>query len=188
MTATTAPRLQVDNGIKIFHYNGSLYFKKMFDKLYQADWKPQSPDLFGEISELIKSIESLKVDATRVHGTIIYIVYKSIVRMSLGATVRFLCYTWRLCVQTVKQHLRLGIKFRTSNASQIPQWWEPCALGCPYSYVNTVSWIWVSGHFHGWANFFQDKAQNLPMPPRKLCQLTRPHRNRLHIGHLMLRM
>ncbi|KOM31841.1 hypothetical protein LR48_Vigan01g139700 [Vigna angularis] len=35
MTATTAPRLQVDNGIKIFHYNGSLYFKKMFDKLYQ---------------------------------------------------------------------------------------------------------------------------------------------------------
>lgn len=68
MTATTAPRLQVDNGIKIFHYNGSLYFKKMFDKLYQADWKPQSPDLFGEISELIKSIESLKVDATRVHG------------------------------------------------------------------------------------------------------------------------
>ncbi|KAJ1398385.1 WD40/YVTN repeat-like-containing domain superfamily [Sesbania bispinosa] len=43
MTATTAPRLQVDNGIKIFHYNGSLYFKKMFDKLYQADWKPELP-------------------------------------------------------------------------------------------------------------------------------------------------
>ncbi|XP_020588749.1 eukaryotic translation initiation factor 2A isoform X2 [Phalaenopsis equestris] len=36
MTATTAPRLQVDNGIKIFHYNGSLYFKKMFEKLYQT--------------------------------------------------------------------------------------------------------------------------------------------------------
>ncbi|KAK1267739.1 hypothetical protein QJS04_geneDACA015528 [Acorus gramineus] len=35
MTATTAPRLQIDNGIKIFHHNGSLFFKKMFDKLYQ---------------------------------------------------------------------------------------------------------------------------------------------------------
>ncbi|AET00399.2 eukaryotic translation initiation factor eIF2A [Medicago truncatula] len=36
MTATTTPRLQVDNGIKMFHYNGSLYFKQMFDKLYQS--------------------------------------------------------------------------------------------------------------------------------------------------------
>nr|AKM76407.1 eukaryotic translation initiation factor eIF2A family protein [Monsonia emarginata] len=68
MTATTAPRLQVDNGIKIFHYNGSLYFKKMFDKLYQADWKPVSPDRFGEISELIKSVDSLKVTDTKQQG------------------------------------------------------------------------------------------------------------------------
>jgi len=37
MTATTAPRLQIDNGIKIFDHNGSLQFKKMFEKLYQAD-------------------------------------------------------------------------------------------------------------------------------------------------------
>ncbi|GLT53884.1 hypothetical protein SLA2020_271210 [Shorea laevis] len=68
MTATTAPRLQVDNGIKIFHYNGSLYFKKMFDKLYQADWKPVSPDSYGEIVELIKSIDSLKVEETKPQG------------------------------------------------------------------------------------------------------------------------
>ncbi|KAM1181148.1 hypothetical protein ACFX1X_020431 [Malus domestica] len=68
MTATTAPRLQVDNGIKIFHYNGSLFFKKMFDKLYQADWKPESPDRFGDIAELVKSIESLKVVETKPQG------------------------------------------------------------------------------------------------------------------------
>lgn len=68
MTATTAPRLQVDNGIKIFHYNGSLYFKKMFDKLYQAEWKPESPDRFGDISELVKSIDSLKVEGTKLQG------------------------------------------------------------------------------------------------------------------------
>ncbi|XP_059453572.1 eukaryotic translation initiation factor 2A [Corylus avellana] len=68
MTATTAPRLQVDNGIKIFHYNGTLYFKKMFDKLYQADWKPVSPDRYGEIVELIKSIDSLKVEETKPQG------------------------------------------------------------------------------------------------------------------------
>ncbi|KDP44253.1 hypothetical protein JCGZ_05720 [Jatropha curcas] len=68
MTATTAPRLQVDNGIKIFHYDGSLYFKKMFDKLYQAEWKPESPDRFGEIAELVKSVDSLKVEETKPQG------------------------------------------------------------------------------------------------------------------------
>lgn len=42
LTATTAPRLQVDNGIKIFKYDGSLCFEKKYDKLYQAEWKPAS--------------------------------------------------------------------------------------------------------------------------------------------------
>ncbi|KAK6286122.1 hypothetical protein POUND7_012301 [Theobroma cacao] len=68
MTATTAPRLQVDNCIKIFHHNGSLCFKKMFDKLFQADWKPESPDKFGEIAELIKSVDSMKVEETKPRG------------------------------------------------------------------------------------------------------------------------
>ncbi|THG07617.1 hypothetical protein TEA_010332 [Camellia sinensis var. sinensis] len=54
--------------IKIFHYNGSLYFKKMFDKLYQAEWKPESPDRFGDIAELVKSIDSLKVEETKLQG------------------------------------------------------------------------------------------------------------------------
>lgn len=62
MTATTAPRLQIDNGIKIFHYNGSLYFKKMFNKLYQADWKPEAPERFGDIAELAKSISTVNID------------------------------------------------------------------------------------------------------------------------------
>lgn len=68
MTATTAPRLQVDNGIKIFHHNGSLFFKRMFDKLFQVDWKPESPDKFGDITEILKSIDSLKLDNTTKQG------------------------------------------------------------------------------------------------------------------------
>ncbi|KAL6582305.1 hypothetical protein OROMI_006319 [Orobanche minor] len=68
MTATTAPRLQVDNGIKIFHHNGSLYFKRMFDKLFQVDWKPESPDKFDDISELLKSVDSLKLEETTKQG------------------------------------------------------------------------------------------------------------------------
>ncbi|OMO63860.1 Ribosomal protein S4e [Corchorus capsularis] len=68
MTATTAPRLQVDNCIKIFHYNGALFFKKMFDKLFQADWKAETPDKFGEIAELIKSVDSMKVEEPKSQG------------------------------------------------------------------------------------------------------------------------
>ncbi|PON77676.1 LOW QUALITY PROTEIN: Guanine nucleotide-binding protein, beta subunit [Parasponia andersonii] len=68
MTATTAPRLQIDNCIKVFHYNGTLYFKKMFDKLYQADWKPVSPDRYGDITKLIKATDTLKVGDTNPQG------------------------------------------------------------------------------------------------------------------------
>ncbi|KAK2632312.1 hypothetical protein EUGRSUZ_L01724 [Eucalyptus grandis] len=68
MTATTAPRLQIDNCIKILHHNGSLFFKKMFDKLYQAEWKPESPERFCEVAELIKSVDSLKVEERKPQG------------------------------------------------------------------------------------------------------------------------
>ncbi|KAG6393643.1 hypothetical protein SASPL_147887 [Salvia splendens] len=64
MTATTAPRLQVDNGIKIFDHKGSLLFKRMYDKLFQVDWKPQSPDKFADIEEAVKSVGSLKLEDT----------------------------------------------------------------------------------------------------------------------------
>ncbi|KAJ8445238.1 hypothetical protein Cgig2_024444 [Carnegiea gigantea] len=113
MTATTAPRRQVDNGyptfcfvfsydnasskkfpnnladktldlfltgrnigtepvlgvrIKIFYHNGSLYYKKMFDKLFQADWKPESTERFGDIAELVKSVGSLRIEETKPGG------------------------------------------------------------------------------------------------------------------------
>ncbi|ESQ27869.1 hypothetical protein EUTSA_v10018413mg [Eutrema salsugineum] len=68
LTASTAPRRQIDNGLKIFNYDGKRYFKKNFERLYQAEWKPESPDRFGEISELIKSVESLKLEAGKSQG------------------------------------------------------------------------------------------------------------------------
>ncbi|KAL6219735.1 hypothetical protein ACLB2K_007494 [Fragaria x ananassa] len=66
---TTQAELSVTSEwIKIFHHNGSLFFKKMFDKLFQADWKPESPDRFSDISELVKSFESIKVDNAKPQG------------------------------------------------------------------------------------------------------------------------
>ncbi|KAG8071373.1 hypothetical protein GUJ93_ZPchr0006g42556 [Zizania palustris] len=65
MTATTAPRLQIDNGIKIFDHNGSLQFKKMFEKLYQVDWRPEAPERFGDITGLTTSLGSIKIEETK---------------------------------------------------------------------------------------------------------------------------
>ncbi|MCO5560537.1 hypothetical protein L7F22_014152 [Adiantum nelumboides] len=48
LTATTAPRLQVDNGIKIFKYEGSLYFEKKYEKLFQAEWRPAAVGVYED--------------------------------------------------------------------------------------------------------------------------------------------
>lgn len=40
-------------------------FLFLFILATQADWKPESPDKFGEIAELAKSIDTLKVGETR---------------------------------------------------------------------------------------------------------------------------
>eukprot|EP00899_Mesostigma_viride_P019404 jgi/Mesvir1/27465/Mv07243-RA.3 len=40
MTATVAPRMRVDNCIRIFKYNGEQLFKKDYDALYEASWVP----------------------------------------------------------------------------------------------------------------------------------------------------
>lgn len=65
MTATTAPRLQIDNCIKIFDHNGSLQFKKMFERLYQADWKPEAAERFTDIADLTTSLSTLKIEETK---------------------------------------------------------------------------------------------------------------------------
>lgn len=39
MTATTSPRLRVDNGIKIWHVSGKLVFVKEFRELLKVDWR-----------------------------------------------------------------------------------------------------------------------------------------------------
>ncbi|KAL6548642.1 hypothetical protein OROGR_009063 [Orobanche gracilis] len=40
----------------------------MFDKLFQVDWKPESPDKFDDISELLKFVDSLKLEETTKQG------------------------------------------------------------------------------------------------------------------------
>jgi translation initiation factor 2A len=42
LTATTSPRLRVDNGIRIWHVSGKLMYNQDFPELYEVYWRPQS--------------------------------------------------------------------------------------------------------------------------------------------------
>lgn len=48
MTATTAPRLQVDNGLTVFRYDGTLHYQKKYDKLYQVEWRPAASGVYPD--------------------------------------------------------------------------------------------------------------------------------------------
>ena len=43
LTATTSPRLRVDNGIRIWHVGGGLMYNEDMVELYHVTWRPQSP-------------------------------------------------------------------------------------------------------------------------------------------------
>jgi len=42
LTATTSPRLRVDNGVRIWHASGQLMFNEEMNELYHVCWRPQS--------------------------------------------------------------------------------------------------------------------------------------------------
>lgn len=41
LTATTSPRLRVDNGIRMWHVSGSFLYNEDMDELYHVTWRPQ---------------------------------------------------------------------------------------------------------------------------------------------------
>ncbi|KAK9828927.1 hypothetical protein WJX72_002838 [[Myrmecia] bisecta] len=48
MTATVAPRLRVDNGFKVFRYNGAEVHHQPVDVLLEACWRPAPQDAFPD--------------------------------------------------------------------------------------------------------------------------------------------
>lgn len=44
MTATTSPRLRVDNGIKIWHVGGTIMYNEDMVELYNVAWRPMLPE------------------------------------------------------------------------------------------------------------------------------------------------
>ncbi|KAH3679852.1 hypothetical protein WICMUC_000595 [Wickerhamomyces mucosus] len=52
LTATTSPRLRVDNGIKIWYATGKLVYNQEFKELNAVDWRPRPLELFPVIKAL----------------------------------------------------------------------------------------------------------------------------------------
>ncbi|ODQ82178.1 hypothetical protein BABINDRAFT_5182 [Babjeviella inositovora NRRL Y-12698] len=52
LTATTAPRLRVDNGLKVWHASGKLIYMKDYKELYSIAWRPQDVSIFPALKKL----------------------------------------------------------------------------------------------------------------------------------------
>jgi translation initiation factor 2A len=46
LTATTSPRLRVDNGIRIYHVSGGLMYNEDMTEMYHVTWRPQSTSTY----------------------------------------------------------------------------------------------------------------------------------------------
>ncbi|KAI1264469.1 translation initiation factor eIF-2A [Xylariaceae sp. FL1019] len=44
LTATTSPRLRVDNGVKLWHVGGTIMYHEDMDELYNVSWRPCLPE------------------------------------------------------------------------------------------------------------------------------------------------
>jgi len=52
LTATTSPRLRVDNGVKIWHYTGPLMYLEELTELYNVYWRPQPATMWPLVNPL----------------------------------------------------------------------------------------------------------------------------------------
>lgn len=57
LTATTSPRLRVDNGFKIWYVNGDLVYQSQYDVLNSVDWRFQPLSDFPPLGAIGKPVE-----------------------------------------------------------------------------------------------------------------------------------
>lgn len=60
LTATTTPRLRIDNGYRIWHYTGRLIYERMYepsDELWQVQWRPIADGVYNRFPITVLSAE-----------------------------------------------------------------------------------------------------------------------------------
>lgn len=69
LTATTSPRLRVDNGVRIYHVGGTVMYNEDMHELYQVAWRPQPKDIFPP-GDVLTSIPTPHSSAVAYQGTV----------------------------------------------------------------------------------------------------------------------
>ena len=67
MTATLSPRLRVENGVKIWHMNGTLIYNQEVEEMYSASWRPILPEQIPALDPLA-SIPAAHISAAEALG------------------------------------------------------------------------------------------------------------------------
>ncbi|PRP88612.1 putative eukaryotic translation initiation factor 2A [Planoprotostelium fungivorum] len=60
VTAVVSPRVRVDNGFKVFRYDGTLVYEESSEELYQVAWRPVSASLYPDRPPSPRTYENLK--------------------------------------------------------------------------------------------------------------------------------
>ena len=69
LTATTSPRLRVDNGIRIWHSAGPLMYNQDMNELYHVCWRPQATSAHSLEADPLLPIPAPHESATQYMGT-----------------------------------------------------------------------------------------------------------------------
>lgn len=69
LTATTSPRLRVDNGIRLWHVGGSVMYNEDMEELYHVTWRPQRSENFPT-TDLLSPIPTPHASALAYLGTV----------------------------------------------------------------------------------------------------------------------
>ena len=68
LTATTSPRLRVDNGIRVWHAGGPLMYNQDLNELYHVCWRPQPPSVHPLASNPFSPMPEPHLSATQYLG------------------------------------------------------------------------------------------------------------------------
>ncbi|XP_044715528.1 eukaryotic translation initiation factor eIF2A domain-containing protein [Hirsutella rhossiliensis] len=69
MTATTSPRLRVDNGVKLWHIGGTLMYNEDMVELYHVVWRPAAAETTAS-EDPLKTVPTPHESATAYLGTV----------------------------------------------------------------------------------------------------------------------
>ncbi|CAG9534655.1 unnamed protein product [Cercopithifilaria johnstoni] len=113
MTATTAPRLRIDNCFRIWHYSGRLLYENRYDspsELWQVQWRPVPGNIYHSFSIPILTVEDKAKAGLLVQRKNVSDEHPAN-NLSVGAISKNGTY--------VPPHLRKGALVSTKNASKM---------------------------------------------------------------------